>query len=758
MLGTGNALAMMVTTTSGSTTIGADGPTEGVASAVALGSMPYVLHPDGRLAAVDTATRQETVLGNVLYTGGYADAAALTAAQTGDKAALAPVELLFVSDGRLMGLCPLNGALYTLLDETGAFAPAPAAVTPDTAALLGEDGARLTVLDICAQDGALYLLTRNDLKSPMLTALMSIDLGTGAVKAFTVQNLRDIEPYQGGKLLARSFDMSAMSTATSAADLPASEYGVFDPAADTFTTLAPFATDSMLGGYAVSGMAYSALNDTLYYLNGSRIEGVTVSSGEKRTSAYSSEGMFGAIRGTTIVCYAEGGFYLRADGNGWQLFQLDTDAVKSGALRIFGEFGSDAHKSFTKNYPDIPVEVADSFTTSLEALASAMVSESDAYDVLNLIMSYMPVERLIQKGYATDLSIYPEIMERVQTLDPRFVAGMTVDGKLYGVPVASTAYSYGVNMEQWEALGLTEEDLPQNLVDFYGFLANYMDDYGDDNPDLRLFNMGGDQLKQIVFSLMLHDYITYCQAVQGGDMTFDSDIPRQLLTAFEQIDFKPLAQNTDATAADFQQKPYLFTPYMTLTSLRAPEGDDTPLVMALIPGGTPVLGANLSVLVMNPKTKRADQAVKYIANYLDNLDDATAIALHPDDNEPRVAKDYDKNVKAMEDELAKQQALLTAAAEDKKAAIQDGITQLTAQLDEYKAHRFSVTAEQIAYYREHISGLLAVCQQSVLYSAEDDAQNELNKVVMQYLDGASTQDQFLKEMDKRARMMALENQ
>ena len=69
LLGAGSALAMVVTTTSGSTTVGADGPSEAVVSAAALSSVPYVLHPDGRLAAVDPASRQETVLGSVLSPG-----------------------------------------------------------------------------------------------------------------------------------------------------------------------------------------------------------------------------------------------------------------------------------------------------------------------------------------------------------------------------------------------------------------------------------------------------------------------------------------------------------------------------------------------------------------------------------------------------------------------------------------------------------------------------------------------------------------
>ena len=73
-------------------------------------------------------------------------------------------------------------------------------------------------------------------------------------------------------------------------------------------------------------------------------------------------------------------------------------------------------------------------------------------------------------------------------------------------------------------------------------------------------------------------------------------------------------------------------------------------------------------------------------------------------------------------------------------------------------NKYSVSEEQITQFREKYSALLTVCQQSVLYGADESAQKELSNLMMQYLSGATTQDQLLKELDKRTRMMALENQ
>ena len=759
LLSSYSAVAASVTVAATSGSVSLDENTAAVASLASLNGTLYVLHQDGRVTVMDPATRAETDLGKVLCTSGYLTAKDVEDNLTDENAGLVPMELLFTDGGKLYGLCVATGALYTLLADTGEFAPQATGVLLDTAALLNaETESKLTLLDRCDMDGVLYYVARDDASGSPDSRVGSLNLTTGEAKTYAVKNLQNIQPYKDGKLLARSFDTAALYAATSADNMPGSEYGTFDPATDTFTSLGQIKTDGLLGGYSVSGLLYDAAKDSIYYVSGSRIEGLTLASGETRVSAYTSEGMFGNLGGGASMSFVEGGYFAMGDYNGIRLFALDTDAVKNGALRIFGEFGSDAHKSFAKNYPDIPTEVGTDYTSDIEALASAMVSENNAYDVLLMIMSYMPVEKLIQKGYCIDLSVYPEIMERVAKLDPRFVAGVTVDGKLYGVPVTSTAFSYGVNVEQWKALGLSETDLPTNLVEFYDFIANYMADYGEDNPDVRLFDMGGDQLKTMLFSLMLDNYITYCQSALGGETQFDTDLCREVLTAFEGIDFEELAANVDTDTASYSDKDFLFSVYMPLTTFSSMYDKVTPLILSLTADTEPVLGANLSVLVINPKSKRTADAVKYVCNYLDNLDDSSAIVLHPDDNEPRLDKNYDKNKQALTDEIAKKQALLDAAEDSAKAGIKDEIANLQAQMEELEKSQYTVTAAQIQQFRDVVSPKLAVCQQSVLYSADKNASNELNKLIMQYLSGAQTQDQFLKEMDKRARMMSLENQ
>jgi len=153
-----------------------------------------------------------------------------------------------------------------------------------------------------------------------------------------------------------------------------------------------------------------------------------------------------------------------------------------------------------------------------------------------------------------------------------------------------------------------------------------------------------------------------------------------------------------------------------------------------------------------------DDAVKYVCNYLDNLDDSSAVVFYPGDNEPRISSVYKKYESQIQESLKKQNDLLATADESQKAGIQDQIQQLNDQLASMDNIKYNVTAKQIDTFRNQVSGLLRVSQQSVLYSGDKNTQAELNKVAMQYLSGAMTQEQFVQEMDKRARMMQLEDQ
>lgn len=745
------ALAISTFSVSFSSTEAQEDPPASIAAA---NGALYVLTTEGRLGRIELSTREKTEVGKCLYTGYLGDADQVAKAKEEDP--LAPAaDQLFTYEGKLYGLCSATGEWTRLLDDVGMLSPVPMEPVLDTLNLMQKEedfSYVLTPSSFFVQDDRLFYTILSYSMNGATTIAGQIDLKTGENKGFQTKNLTELAAWKDGKLLCRIFD-EANAYNSQTGEVLYAQYGLFDPETDSFEALGELGNGSIFGGMASTGICASPDAGTLYYAVGSRIMGLSIATGESHVSAYTGEGMYGSLSGNAQTLFVDG-YYVKKGYDEIQLYALDTDAVRGGALRIFGEFGSDAHKSFSQAYPDIPVDVGDEYTNQLDKLTAAMVSESDPYDVLLLDFSYMPVDKLQQKGYCMELSQFPEIMETLSQMDPAFTAPLQADGKLYAVPVGMNATTFSVDLKIWtEELGLSEDDLPKTYAEFFDFLGHWEDDFADDHGDVPLVRFS--PIGDIFFSLMLQDYMTYMQS-RGEPLRFDTELMRRLLTANEQVDYTGL--DSGETVRDWN-KGVLFDPTYSLSQFNYYNYYDskpTPLFLSLEEGGTPVIGANLSVLIINPKTQRREQAVLYVNHYLQNLAKAGEnITLFPDHNEPVENQYYARNQRDLQAELDKQNQLLEAAEESRQAEIKAEISMLEERIADIEKNRYDVSPEQIAQFREKIAPMLFINRQSVFLSGNT---SELAKLFEQYMQRAITQDQFVKELDQRLRMMELEEQ
>lgn len=745
----GWAAGMAVSVAVGGSSISVDDDV--VTSATNVGSTLYLLYQSGAVATRPVDKNEPTVLGEVLNTQYYSEVPQVEGGQV-------CMDRLFVWNGRVCGMCTPSGEVWTLLDDAGAYAPVKVeGLTLDTSGLIFQEEGQeyYSTVEVssffCEGDwlyytGMVYSGTPHSVAGRM-------SLTTGEKQDFACENLVSLTPVGDGTLMALVYDMSALYSATTQADLTKmAQYGIFDPEKDALGTLTDIPTDNDMGGYSTSGICVG--NGTLYYLDGSRIAGIDLASGEKRLSAYTGGGVI-ANGGQTF--YADGYYVMLNNYSGMQVFKLDPEGIENGALTIFGEFGSDTHTKFVRNHPEIAVDVSGDYTSDIETLTQSMVSDTGAYDVLLMSLSYMPVERLIEKGYCADLSQSPEIMERVSAMYPEVVEPLMADGKLYGVPVGMSGTCYGVNMELWESLGLTEEDLPTSLPVLYDFAANWVWDYGEDHPEISLFDLGS-YSSQMLYSLLLNDYIAYMQK-QGGELAFDTPAFRRLMEGFSAIDFEEILSVQDQDEDTYWTPDALFSTSMSVGYLAYRDERFQPLYLAVEEGGEPFIGMNLSVLTVNPRTKRMDEALLYVSEYLDNLDKTSAyITLFPDHNDPVENDYYQTNLESMQESLAKMQESLENASEENRAEIEQQIQWQEESIADWENYRYSVTEEQIADYRENVAPLVYVIRQNVFLNADTSATSEINKLLMQYMEGAVNLDSLVRELDQRVRLMQLEDQ
>ena len=302
---------------------------------------------------------------------------------------------------------------------------------------------------------------------------------------------------------------------------------------------------------------------------------------------------------------------------------------------------------------------------------------------------------------------------------------------------------------------LTESDLPASIPQLLDFAANWVYDYGEDNPDIALFNYGNSS--QMLFSVILSDYLAWCQYTDQS-ILFDTPVYRELIRAFEGVNFEEIDSMLEDDAAYISSDKALFSLYNVVVPMSYRDEKMKPLNLAIVDGEEPFLTAMLSVMIVNPKTTRMESALLYMKNYLNNLDKAAAaIVLYPGNGEPVEDRYYKKNMEELNTALVGAQERMASAAEENQAAVREEISALEENIKELEKHRYSVTAEQIQDYQQNIQPKLFVQRQNILYSASNTAVTEINSLMMQYLGKAIDADKMITELDNRLRLMELED-
>ena len=687
----------------------------------------------------------ETVLKNLLsYRSEDADAAM-------------PVVSRLITDGKsVYAYDDMTGQLVRLVDESGS-AKVESLCTLETAEEeKSADGVYYGsyVSAMFAQDGEVVRLAENygDGESSMVVERYALDTGKLIARSGADNTMRTMCSYKDGKYLA----LVQPIPGPEAVETPMSQIAVYDPATGAMTTMAT------LAGSYLNNVTYDAESDTAYYCCDATVYGVSMATGESRISAYlpvnawaGSDTTFGALSGGMIVY---------ANGDGAYVRRLDTPELAAGALTIANEGGTMKHMAVVAEHPELNVTLASNYPQTMEELTTAMVSGTGSIDVFSLNTDANPVARLIDKGYAADLSGYPELMAVAGRMDARFTESVMRDGKLYGLPVSLYTSGMGVNADTMEKLGLTQDDLPTTWLEFLDFAANFYYDYGEENADVALMDLN---MRRPLFQMIRDQYVA-AQLRDTGSVSFDTPLFRKLMQALEAIDFTELDpyevkgdkvwEGDDAN--EFYEKQQLFTSYAEATPRSMGQSGygsvNQPLILSLDGETEPIVPVNMTVMIVNPRSTHMDQAAAYLTAYAGHYEAETEnIMFFPDQNDPVPNSYYEIQKQSYEESLRDLDSRIEKADESEKASLRESRDQIQGFLDQLEQERMSVTEEMIQAYREQVAPYLYVTPQTPLTNPESS--NELDTLTSQYLDHAIDLDTYIREMDQRVRMMMLED-
>lgn len=662
-----------------------------------------------------------------------------------------------LADGEcLYGFDESSRQVMRLVDGAGSAAVQPLCTLEAVEEEPSEDGIYYGsyVNSMFMQDGEVVRLAENygQGESSLLVERYALDTGKLIAQQGVDSTLRALCAYKDGKYLALVQPVPGPEDM----EAPMTQIAVYDPATGGTT---PVAT---LNGSYLNNLTYDRESDTAYYCGDATIYAVPLATGESRVSAYLPVNAWSGS--DTTFAALSGGMIVYANGDGTYVRRLDAPELAAGALTVANEGGTTKHMAVVAEHPELNVTLASEYPQTMEELTTAMVSGTGSMDVLCLTTSYNPVERLIDKGYAADLSGYPELMAVAGRMDPRFTQSVMRDGKLYALPVALSTNTLGVNAEAMEKLGLTESDLPATWLEFLDFAANYYYDYGEENADVALMDLN---MRRPLFQMIRDQYVA-AQLRDTGSVSFDTPLFRKLMQALEAIDFTELDpyevkgdkiwEGNDAN--EFYEKQQLFTRYSEASPRAMDQSgygrSNQPLILRLDSETEPVLPVSMTVMIVNPRSTRMDQAAAYLTAYAGHYDAETEnIMFFPDQNDPVPNSYYEVQKQSYEESLRDVDSRIEKADESEKASLRETREQIQGYLDELENQRMSVTEEMIQAYREQVAPYLYVTPQTPLTNPESS--NELDTLTSQYLDHAIDLDTYIREMNQRVRMMMLED-
>lgn len=582
--------------------------------------------------------------------------------------------------------------------------------------------------------------------------LVCFDTVSGTRKTLPTQYLYQLAPYLPGKLMGLSVDILGLMQNP---EKGGGTVQIIDAATGEVE-----GELGVLGSLEDGGIGYDAATRTAYAVSRGQVVASVDGGRFEPVANLSNAAPLNALYAGVLP----GGYYVLAMTGGIQVSNTDpqyfADAPKP--LRIKGLNAETALlEEFTRAYPDIPVSNETSLMTTASDIIRELSSGEDQVDIYALY-AYMALPALMEKGYLMDLSDIPGVQERVAEMYPQIQEAVQQDGRILALPATLQMVTWRVNDSLMERFGL---QMPATMIEYYQLLKQWEEELAEDNTDYQLTQqMLG---REGCLSDALQAYgVTY--EVEGAPLQMNTPIFRQTLEAISELPYETVdlerIQQGDYSQLNMNMATQIIetanTDMFNQYGARDDEGNPVTRVIPPLPfeQGVPTNAMTVMlVYVINPNSPNRERAEQFVAFMAERMSATNRIAMSPAYNEPQRGPGYEAEMAALQAEIEDLEGRLETAEEADRRSIEETLEAKRKLKLQREEKDWQISAEAIAQYRvvaEHMNLL----QHSSLVSTESNATDELNKILFRYMKDESSMDETLIELDKKLRMMFLENQ
>lgn len=377
---------------------------------------------------------------------------------------------------------------------------------------------------------------------------------------------------------------------------------------------------------------------------------------------------------------------------------------------------------------------------------TCVLSRDKSFDVAVIMSSlgYLPTAE--KKGYCGSLSSCIEAESVADRLYPQIVDYLCQDGTLRAMPVSANLSCLCVNRNALESMGITTDDLPITVEDWFGWIASWNESFGDVGISIRPVDTLSRTMRHYMFSFLINTYLDYC-ALNEVPITFDNcGFPELLHTieanqqAYEQLDaFDP--QLVD----DVQ---FVFTTGNPLDANSLAEGWIAwPLKLSI--DAAPTFSLQITTVVINPNTENYELAETFIDYCAKNLPPQTQLLLCADWMEPIPNRKYQRDKENIIRKINEIQELETQDDVNRT----DELYLLQLQLTAIEAYRWDVSPASVDWYHNISDQVTISGANGFTYAVSD----QLSEITESFGVGHASAESTLNNLQRMASMYLQEN-
>ncbi|MBQ9039737.1 MAG: hypothetical protein IJ119_09695 [Clostridia bacterium] len=367
-------------------------------------------------------------------------------------------------------------------------------------------------------------------------------------------------------------------------------------------------------------------------------------------------------------------------------------------------------------------------------------------------------DALLDRGYMLPLGDSPTLSSLAGRMYPGMRDRLCRDGAPVALPLRLSGSGMGIGEGALAKLGLKLEDVPTDWPGFLDFLEQTVKPRLDMLGEERFtYEMTAGAFARALREHILTGYV-YTSDAAGRLPDYADARLLALLKRVEEIDFTEyglpeISDDGDDFGYSYDNGEYLISLDLAYGFEDTDSTSGTPLLLGFgddLPGVMPV---DMTVAFVNPFSPRAEAATAFLEALAARLPEQALYGLCPDLNEPLRDPNADETLAQLQQGIDQTQAQLDAAEPVDRPLLEEALENQKQNKASYEAEgAWLISADALTKYRANADRMYV--ERPTWF--DKDGTGEAYDLLSQYEAGAITLEKFLTEVDRKARMQALE--